>query len=232
MSAATPSKLINWDLVDWVLLDMDGTILDLAYDNWFWREHVPAEYAALKGISLEQARAHLEPQFRAVMHTLPWYSTQYWSGITGLDVGGLKRSSRERLAVLPGALQFIEAVRASGRRLWLATNAHYEAWSVKLEHTGLRSHFEHIICSHDFGAPKESQDFWRAFQARHPFEPARALFVDDSLPVCRAAREFGIGQVVALAHPDSTQPHRDVSEFAWAPRLADLAPAIPPKRGV
>lgn len=216
------APLVDWSTVEWVLLDMDGTILDLAYDNWFWREHLPAAHALKHGLAIDESRARLEPEFRAVMHTLPWYCTDYWSRITGLDVAALKRESRQRVSVLPGAMEFMQAVRASERRLWLATNAHPDSWTVKLEQTGLRPMFEHIICSHDYGAPKESQDFWTGFRRRHPFDPARVLFVDDSLPVCRAAREFGIAQVIELRHPDSSQMPRTVSEFTAVNRLADL----------
>jgi 5'-nucleotidase len=217
------NPLVDWSRAEWVLLDMDGTVLDLAYDNWFWRELLPARYAERRQLPLDAARAELEPQFRSVMHTLPWYCTDHWSRVTGLDVAALKRESRDRVAVLPGALDFLRAVRASGRRLWLATNAHRDSWTVKLERTGLLGEFEHVICSHDYGAPKESATFWQAARARYGFDPARSLFVDDSLPVCRAARDFGIGQVVLLSHPDSAQPPREVSGFTTAPRLADLS---------
>lgn len=219
------AKLVDWPAVEWVLLDMDGTILDLAYDNWFWRELLPARYAERHGMSLPEARARLEPEFKAVMHTLPWYCTDYWSRITGLDVPALKRETRERVTILPGALQFIQSVRASGRKLWLATNAHPDSWTVKLEQTGLRAAFDEVICSHDFGAPKEAQTFWQKMQEAHPFEARRALFVDDSVPVCAAAQAFGIGQVVLLQHPDSSQSPRKLAGFTSANRLADLTTA-------
>lgn len=32
---------IAWQEVDTVLLDMDGTLLDLAFDNYFWQTLVP-----------------------------------------------------------------------------------------------------------------------------------------------------------------------------------------------
>lgn len=42
---------IAWQDVDTVLLDMDGTLLDLAFDNYFWQKLVPETYGAKQGIS-------------------------------------------------------------------------------------------------------------------------------------------------------------------------------------
>ena len=95
---------------------------------------------------------------------------------------------------------------------------------IWLEHTGLRHHFDEVICSHDFGAPKESADFWLRFNAQHPFDKSRALFVDDSLPVLNAARAYGVGQVVAVGRPDSTRPRREVAEFSSVDGIVDLLP--------
>lgn len=216
--------VVDWSAVEWVILDMDGTILDLAYDNYFWRELVPERYALLKGLTLEAARAELHPRFVEVQHTLPWYCTDYWSRITGLNMAQLKREARERIRPLEGAVGFLEAVRASGRQLWLATNAHYDSWSLKLEHTGLKGHFDVIRSSHEFGAPKEDAQFWDRLQAAHPFDLDKALFVDDSLPVLESARRHGVGQVVAILHPDTGMPVRKVDGFPAVNRLADLLP--------
>lgn len=217
-------KIVNWSQVEWVILDMDGTVLDLAYDNFFWRQLVPQRYAELHGLTLEQARSELEPRFLEIQHTLPWYCTDYWSRLTGLNMAALKRETRHLIGPLEGAVDFLHAVRNSGRKLWLATNAHRDSWSLKLEHTGLTDLFEQIVCSHDFGAPKEHPEFWQRFAAQHPFETQRALFVDDSLPVLRAARDFGVGQVVAISHPDTSSPPRVIDEFPAVPRLGHLKP--------
>jgi putative hydrolase of the HAD superfamily len=217
-------NIVNWAKVDWVILDMDGTILDLAYDNFFWRQLVPERYAELHGLTFEQARAELEPRFVEIQHTLPWYCTDHWSRITGLNMAALKHETRHRVGPLEGAVDFLHAVKASGRKLWLATNAHRDSWTIKLEHTGLTPIFEQIICSHDFGAPKEHPEFWQRFIQRHPFDLERALFVDDSLPVLRAAKHFGVGQVVAISHPDTSIPPRDVDEFPSVARLGHLQP--------
>lgn len=217
-------QIVNWEKVEWVILDMDGTVLDLAYDNYFWRQLVPQRYAELRGLTLEQARVELEPRFLEIQHTLPWYCTDYWSKLTGLNMAALKREIKHLIGPLEGSVEFLHAVKASGRKLWLATNAHRDSWSLKLEHTGLTPLFEQIVCSHDYGAPKEAPQFWQRFIAQHPFEIERALFVDDSLPVLRAARNFGVGQVVAISHPDTTMPPREINEFPAVARLGHLKP--------
>jgi len=219
---------VNWSQIQHVLLDMDGTVLDLAFDNHFWREVVPQRYAAQHGVSVEAARAELEPHFTQLRGRLEWYCLDHWSGITRLDLAAIKREVRHDIRLLSGSLDFLEAVRRSGKTLWLVTNAHVDSWVVKLDQTGLRHHFDAVICSHDFAAPKEQAEFWRRFVATHPFDPATALFVDDSLPVLRAARAFGIGCTIGVRCPDSRLPRPDLdelmAEFHAVDGLKDLLP--------
>lgn len=174
MSAAVPA----WSEIEWVILDMDGTILDLAYDNYFWRQLIPERYAARHGLSFEDAVTLLKPKFDEVQHTLPWYCTDYWSEVTGLDVAGLKREIRDRIRPLEGSERFLKWVRESGRKLFLATNAHASSWTLKMSHTSLSSYFDFIACSHDYGAPKEHAEFWRRMREHAPFDPSRTLFVE------------------------------------------------------
>lgn len=229
MDRLTNAHLVDWERIDWVLLDMDGTILDLAFDNYFWRELVPDRYAQALGLSREAAEAELHPKFLAVQHTLPWYSTDYWSEITGLDMAQLKQEIRERIRPMPGAVEFLDAVRRSGRALWIATNAHRDSWQLKLEHTGLRDRFDRVVSSHDFGYPKEDLRFWSALQAVFPFDPARTLFVDDSMPVLSAAEAYGIGQVIGIRKPDSGHPGRPLPAMRSVETLAELTVSVPSK---
>jgi putative hydrolase of the HAD superfamily len=39
------------------------------------------------------------------------------------------------------------------------------------------------------------------------------LLVDDSLPVLRSARDYGIGHLLAVHRPDTQLPAKDVAEF-------------------
>src|SRR5262245_56417111 len=214
----------NWPSIDHVMLDMDGTVLDLAFDNYFWGEVVPARYAERRQIPFAAAFAELKPHFEALRRTLPWYSLTHWSGLTGLDLIKLKHEVRHRSGPLAGAQDFLRAVKASGRQMWLVTNADPHALDIKQLHSGLAAQFDRLISSHDFDAPKEDARFWPRFAERFPFDKARALYVDDNAAVLAAARDYGIAQLVAIRHPDSQRPPRDVPGFTMVDRLADLLP--------
>lgn len=214
--------LPRWEEIEIVLLDMDGTLLDLRFDNYFWQELVPLRYARQHGLSLERAHEMLTPRFDANRGTLDWYCLDYWSRELSLDIAELKREIREHVRFLPGAETFLQSLRERGLRTALVTNAHQDSLAVKAAQTDLVRHFDDVISSHMFGFPKEHPSFWQALRERLRFEPARALFVDDSLAVLRAARDFGIGQIIAVSHPDSMQEERTVAEFPSVRRVSEL----------
>lgn len=222
MNATTRAALPRWDRIDIVLLDMDGTLLDLRFDNYFWLELVPERYAIRHGLTLEQARTVLAPRFAATQGTLEWYCTDFWTRELSLDVAGLKKEVGGQVCFLPGAERFLRRMQEHGRKTVLVTNAHRDSLAVKAARTGLTRYFETVISSHEFGVPKERPEFWQKLQRRLQFDPARSLFVDDSLAVLRAARQYGIGQIFAISRPDSTQHVREVAEFAAVEAVEQL----------
>ncbi len=218
--------MIDWNRIDTVLLDMDGTLLDLNFDTYFWVEHVPQRYAEKHGISVKQAKAELYPRMHAVEGTMDWYCLDYWGRELGLDVALLKQEVDHLIAVHPFVIEFLDAVRRSGRRAVLVTNAHMRSLELKMEKTRLGGHLDALVCSHDFGMPKENPHFWSLLQGREPFEPARTLLVDDSLAVLRSAREYGIASLLAVHKPDTQRPARDVEEFDGIHSFRDIMPDL------
>lgn len=212
----------DWDRIDHVLLDLDGTLLDLDFDNHFWQSLVPQHWGAARGLDLPAAQALLRPRFAACRGTLPWYSTEHWSRELGLDIAALKRQDADRIRWLPGAQRFLAAARARGKRLVLLTNAHPDALAIKHERTGVLDHFDASFSSHEFGAPKEDPRFWQAFARAERHEPARSLFVDDSATVLAAARDAGIGLIRAVRRPDSKREARVHGEFTSVDALVAL----------
>jgi 5'-nucleotidase len=218
-----------WTEIDTVLLDMDGTLLDLRFDNYFWLEVLPERFAQRHALPLAEAIAMLGPRFAAKQGTLDWYCTDFWSRELGLDIAALKHELRAHVRYLPGAQAFLEALKASPLRAVLVTNAHRDALRIKAQQTGLLDYLDAAVSSHQYGVPKEHPEFWRKLQADLDFDPSRTLFVDDSPAVLRAARGHGISHIIAIAHPDTTLSHRESDEFTSVPAIAELLeyPALP-----
>jgi putative hydrolase of the HAD superfamily len=216
--------MLNWQKIDTVLLDMDGTLLDLHFDNHFWLEYVPARYAARHGLSIDAAKSHCMDQYGAVAGTLDWYCIDRWTEKLGLDIALLKAEVDHLIAVLPHVTDFLDLLARAGKRRVLVTNAHQKSLALKMDRTRLHDRLDRLISSHEIGLAKEHPDFWPRLREREPFDPARTLFVDDSLPVLRAARHYGVANLLAIRYPDRRQPIREVDEF---PAVIDFEEIIP-----
>ena len=212
----------DWQKYDTVLLDMDGTILDLAYDNYFWRELIPRCLARQRRIPVEDARAGLFDHFMRKQGSLDWYCLDYWTAQLDLDLKALKSASSHRVRYLPGVEGFLRALKATGKPVALVTNAHFDTLEIKKGVTGLGRYIETFVSSHEFGVPKESAEFWCGARERLGFDPERTLFIDDSQAVLDAAAASGIGGILAISRPDSGQPARQVERHVAVEGLAFL----------
>ena len=216
--------MINWDNINTVFLDMDGTLLDLHFDNHFWREHVPLRFAELNQLDIDSAKQHLFPRFRKVEGTMQWYCVDYWSDELGLDIAELKAEVKHLISIHPHVTDFLDAVRATGKHVALVTNAHMKSLNLKMQQTQLGGHFDNIVCSHDYGLPKENPQFWQRLHDKFPFSEAGTLLVDDSLPVLRSAKTHGIAHLLAVLQPDTKAPQKDVQEFNAINSFDDIMP--------
>ncbi len=205
--------MIDWKIIDTVLLDMDGTLLDLNFDNHFWKEFVPLKYAEQNGIGKALAKQQLEPQFKSMEGKLEWYCLDYWSHVLQLDITGLKAEISGLIAVLPHVTEFLEKLQQSSRKVLLVTNAHRDSLGLKMEKTCLQPFFDGIISSHDLGIPKEHAEFWGLLQQQQPFDKQTTLLIDDSLAVLNSARLFGIAHLISVSKPDSKLPKKHVTDY-------------------
>lgn len=215
---------LPWPLIQTVLLDMDGTLLDLRFDNQFWRELVPKRYAVRHGLSLDQARAEVIARTHAVEGTLAWYCLDYWTQELSLDIVLLKREIEHLIAIHPHVLDFLGALRTAGKRVVLVTNAHPQSLALKMEKTQLTGCFDAIVCAHELGLVKEQPEFWPQLRVVEAFEPTATLLVDDHLPILCAACEYGIAYLVSMLRPDSTHPPKPPGEF---PAIHDFSELLP-----
>jgi len=204
---------LPWSEIDTVLLDMDGTLLDLHFDNHFWIEHLPKKIAERSGKPVEECKATMMAHYQRVMGQIQWYCLDYWAEQLNMDIMAAKREVEHLISMRDDTLPFLDALHETGRNVVLVTNAHPDSLSLKVEHTRLDAHIDTLISTHEFGVTKESQNLWKQLQAKLQFDPARTLFVDDSITILQAAKKFGIGHLLAVSNPDSQQPVRDIDAF-------------------
>ena len=216
--------MVNWEEIESVFLDMDGTLLDLHFDDHFWQELIPQEYAKKNQISLELSRNRLQPLFQQHEGTLNWYCLDFWSKELNMDIPKLKAEISELIAIHDGVIEFLIAVRKTGRRIALITNAHGAALALKMNVTGLTDHFDNIICAHDIGLPKEQPRFWEKLQSVEPYKVNATLFVDDSIPVLRSAKQAGLTHLLTIQKPSSKKPKRNVNEFVMLDNFMSICP--------
>lgn len=224
MSLRTSIPPIPWTEVNTVFLDMDGTLLDLHYDNYFWLEYLPERWAEVRGVETGTARQSLMERYDEVRGTLDWYCLDYWSRTLELDIIALKGQVRDRIAVQPGAVEFLEQLKESSKRVLLVTNAHPESLELKMEVTQLAHHFHELVTSHRLGVAKEDAEFWTLLQELEPFDRRHTLLIDDSLDVLHSAADYGIKYLLLPSRPDSRKEVKEESSFPAILEFSEIMP--------
>ncbi|ODS24057.1 haloacid dehalogenase [Candidatus Endobugula sertula] len=191
--------MVNWNKIDTVMLDMDGTLLDLHYDTYFWTNHLPQRYAELKQIPETEARHRLNTHIRSLKGTLNWYCLDYWATELDINILTLKREIKER----PYTKEFLQFLQVQKKQVVLVTNAHPVGLNIKLGETCIGDYLDHIISSHQFSEPKEAQAFWHHLRNHFPFNSQRTLFIDDNLTILESAKAYGIAYILGIHQPDS-----------------------------
>ena len=196
----------TWDQIDCVFLDMDGTLLDKYYDDYFWEHFVPEVYAAKNQVDLADARKLLLKTYRSVENTLQWTDLHYWSDRLGLDIVALKREISHLVNIHPHIIDYFEHMEKMGKKMYLVTNAHPKALEVKMEQVPIENWFQQLICSEEVGIAKEQPEFWHKLQRLLPYDKERTLFADDTEKVLHSAKEYGIQHLIHIAKPSSRLP--------------------------
>ena len=221
--------MIDWNSIDTVLLDMDGTLLDLHFDNYFWMDHLPRAYAEKHQITAEESSERLHSRISSKQGTLDWYSLDHWSEQLDMDIPALKRELQHMISLRPHALEFLTQLHQSHRDVVMVTNAHRKTLDIKMDHVDITPWFDRVVVSHELQAPKEEQAFWHKLQALHPFDPARTLLIDDTERVLDSARDYGIVHLLTLLQPDSQRQKRIDTRFPGIHHFDEIMPTETPQ---
>jgi putative hydrolase of the HAD superfamily len=216
--------IIDWNDIDTVLLDMDGTILDRHFDDHFWLEHVPKRWSQRNHTTLEYAKEHLYGLFRSQENSLNWTDLDYWSDRLQLDIPVLKQEIEHLIAVHPFVIEFLLFLKHSGKAVWLVTNAHSKTLDLKMKRTRIGPYFDGIISAHQVGLPKEDVRFWGELQKFVSYEAERTLLGEDSETNLTTAQSFSIRYLVYISRYSSKIEPRQSEHFATIDYFNRLIP--------
>ncbi len=194
-----------WTHVSHVLLDMDGTLLDKYFDDYFWGHLVPEKYAEKHKITFGRAKDELFSRYSSHEGTLNWTDIDFWSKELRLDIPALKEQIKHLIEVHPFVEVFLDALQRNNKTIILTTNAHYKTISLKMKKTELGRYFDRVITSFDMGCPKENLEFWQRAEKLLGFGKNNTLFVDDLEDVLKTATDFGIKYVLLKKRASSKE---------------------------
>lgn len=209
------------------MLDMDGTLLDKHFDDYFWEVYVPEHYSLVHDISVEEAAQELLERYRKMENSLQWSDIEHWSHELKLDISELKIRIDHLIDVHPHVPEFLSFCRRIGKKLYLVTNAHPRTLAIKLNKTDIGGWFDRLVCADEVGFAKEQPQFWSRLQEMLGFAPQRSLFADDTEKVLRTADKHGIGCLIHVARPSSRRPGRYSAHYPSIDSFKELIASVP-----
>ena len=219
-----PKELVPLNDIKYVLLDMDGTLLDKYFDDYFWEHLLPERYAEKENITFGRAKEELLLRYKAHEGTLNWTDIDFWSREVDVDIPALKEQIKHLIEVHPHVEEFLKMLKHHKKKVFLLTNAHYKVLDIKLKKTMIGRYFDSTVTSFEIGYPKEMQEFWEKTERQLGFRKEQSLFIDDTKAVLRAAKKFGIKYILYKSLSSSRSEPGNSDEF---PSLGDFRELMP-----
>jgi putative hydrolase of the HAD superfamily len=206
-----------------ILSDLDGVILDLAYDKKFWELWLPEQVTRQTNKSIEEAKAEIMTEIDIQRGTLNFYDLNYWDDLLNVDCMQIFQEKEERCSYLAGSYEALQRLSTLKNPKYILTNGDPRIQEYKAETQNFLEFFDSIFYSMHAGYPKESKEFWALARHNLNLEFEDAIFVDDDLKVVTAAAKAGIKQVAWITPGKNRILQNGVETFA---SLADLVSTI------
>ena len=209
------------DAIEAVIFDLDGVLVDSEPVHWrasqrlFAPHHLAAaEYACFIGVAVEPymtwARERFglrEPVARLIEH--------YGEAVTAEIEAG-------ELAPLDGARELIEASRARGLRVAVASQS-IAAWvEAALRSAGLDGRFDAVVAGDEVERGKPAPDVYLLAAERLGVAPERCVAIEDSPAGVRSAAAAGMLVVQSRQASSAAQPQPLAQLVVGSLRAVDL----------
>jgi len=183
--------------IECLLIDMDGVILDNAYDNDFWQNQIPEVIADNKGIAFDDAKRLAIQIFNYKKNTKDWYDVDYWSNMLDIDIEAQKRSEKSfsRISLYDGVIDTLSVLKNKTKMI-LITNAHRKTLNIKLEKYNLTPYFDEMVCAHELHYVKEDIQLWYMLRSKYRLDYEKTLLVEDTINNINVGLSAGISGAI------------------------------------
>ena len=183
--------------IECLLIDMDGVILDNAYDNDFWQNQIPEVIADSKGIAFDDAKRLAIQIFNYKKNTKDWYDVDYWSNMLSIDIEAQKRSEKSfsKISLYDGVIDTLSVLKNKTKTI-LITNAHRKTLNIKLEKYNLTPYFDEMVCAHELNYVKEDIQLWYMLRSKYRLDYEKTLLVEDTINNINVGLSAGISGAI------------------------------------
>ena len=183
--------------IECLLIDMDGVILDNAYDNDFWQNQIPEVIADSKSIAFDDAKRLAIQIFNYKKNTKDWYDVDYWSNMLDIDIEAQKRSEKSfsRISLYDGVIDTLSVLKNKTKMI-LITNAHRKTLNIKLEKYNLTPYFDEMVCAHELNYVKEDIQLWYMLRSKYRLDYEKTLLVEDTINNINVGLSAGISGAI------------------------------------
>ena len=213
---------ILWDSIETVLLDMDGTLLDRHFEDFFWDELVPRRYATKHRLPLAAAKEKLKTIYQSKLNTVYWGDIAYWEKRLDLRLWGLRYQTQHLVRMHPHTMRFLKFLKQRKKKVYLVTAALRADVDFKLSTNAIGCYFDGIFSEFEIGASKKSVVFWEKLQRLIGFKKNSTMVADDEASVLKAAKKYGIKWIVLKKTFSSKKEPRASDEFISVRHFDDI----------
>ena len=206
--------------IDYILLDIDGVILDQDFDNKFWQDFVPNEYAIKNKLDIKKAKLLFQKESDKTKGSIDWYDLQYWEKKFDLDLIAIAKNYADEISLLPKSLETIKKLKKTKKIIYL-TNCDPRLVRVKDEVCNFLQYADGWLSSIEINSIKENIWYWRHAVQTFQLIPQRCLFVDDNYEIVMQAKNAGISSLHAI-QPTKSINDKLVLKKGSINRISDL----------
>jgi beta-phosphoglucomutase len=210
---------IQFDLLKYLLIDFDGTLVDtipILYTNYqkflkrYGREGSLEEFVSLMGPSIEEFVPQIKDKY----------------GLPGTDQeliraysAGLSARYEEEALLLQGARDFLDYIHSIGIKMALVTSSSYSLIEGSLDNLRLKPYFEHVIAGEKVKKTKPDPEIYFLALKTCGIKSAQALSIEDSYNGLLASLKAGINTIAIQNKHLTRLPEESMSVENWTQLL-------------